>query len=284
MSERVPDLLQVAAALLVATSVWVLTAFGLEIELAHPVGTLPARAFAAIAERNRRRLPQGRLAQLEGWLRRAGRPRDLDAAQIVAAVQVTAVAALIAGLMLSACLGLGPGGAAVCALAGAAGPLLWVRDHVLARHRSIARALPWSLDLLTLSVEAGLDFSAALAKVVEKGRTGPLSHELSTVLKELKLGKTREEALRNLARQVELPALTSFVQAVVHADRMGTPLGKVLRVLSTQLRVDRSQRAERLANEAPVKLLLPLVLFIFPTLFLMLFGPLAHQMYFDGSF
>jgi len=135
-----------------------------------------------------------------------------------------------------------------------------------------------------LSVEAGLDFPAALAKVVDKGRSGPLAEELSIVLKELRLGKTREEALRNLARRVDLPALTSFVQALVHADKMGTPLGKVLRILSTQLRVERSQRAEKLANEAPVKLLLPLVLFIFPTLFLMLFGPLGHHVLLDGSF
>ena len=159
-----------------------------------------------------------------------------------------------------------------------------VRDRVRARHRAVARALPYGLDLLTLSVEAGLDFPAALAKVVDKGRSGPLAEELSVVLKELRLGKTREEALRNLARRVDLPALTSFVQALVHADRMGTPLGKVLRILSTQLRIERSQRAEKLANEAPVKLLLPLVLFIFPTLFLMLFGPLGHHVLLDVGF
>jgi len=96
--------------------------------------------------------------------------------------------------------------------------------------------------------------------------------------------QAREDALRNLARRVELPVLTSFVQALVHADRMGTPLGKVLRILSTQLRVERTQRAEKLANQAPVKLLVPLVLCIFPTLFLMLFGPLAYQLFFEGTF
>src|SRR5439155_1034050 len=152
---------------------------------------------------------------------------------------------------------LGAGVCLLCAVAGAGFPLLWLRDQVRARHRALARALPYGLDLLTLSVEAGLDFPAALAKVVDKGRSGPLADELSVVLKELRLGKTREEALRNLGRRVDLPALTSFVQALVHADRMGTPLGKVLRILSIQLRIERSQRAEKLANEAPVKLLLP---------------------------
>jgi tight adherence protein C len=152
------------------------------------------------------------------------------------------------------------------------------------RQRSIVRALPYAIDLLTLAVEAGLDFTAALSKVVEKGRKGPLADELSIAIRELKLGKTREEALRNLARRIDLPPLGSFVQALVQADRMGTPLGKVLRVLSTQMRVERTQRAEKLANEAPVKLVLPLVFFIFPTLFLMLFGPIACQVFLGGSF
>ncbi len=104
------------------------------------------------------------------------------------------------------------------------------------------------------------------------------------MLKELKLGKTREEALRNLAARVGVPALTSFVHALVQADRMGTPLGKVLRILSTQMRIERTQRAEKLANEAPVKLLFPLICCIFPTLFLMLFGPIVYQMVFGGGF
>jgi tight adherence protein C len=117
---------------------------------------------------------------------------------------------------------------------------------------------------------------------VEKGRKGPLADELSITIRELKLGRTREEALQGLALRTGLPMLTSFVHALIQADRMGTPLGKVLRVLATQMRIDRTQRAERLANEAPVKLLLPLIGFIFPTIFLMLFGPIAYQIYFGG--
>jgi tight adherence protein C len=132
---------------------------------------------------------------------------------------------------------------------------------------------------LTLSVEAGLDFAAAIGKVVEKGRKGPLADELSLLLRELKLGKTREEALRNLAARAGIASVSSLVSALVQADRMGTPLGKVLRILATQLRVERTQRAEKLANEAPVKMLFPLVCFIFPTVFLMLFGPIAYQVF-----
>ncbi|TMA41570.1 MAG: type II secretion system F family protein [Deltaproteobacteria bacterium] len=152
------------------------------------------------------------------------------------------------------------------------------------RQRAIVRGLPYGIDLLTLAVEAGLDFTAALAKVVEKGPKGPLAEELSVAIRELRMGKIREDALRQLARRVDLPPLTSFVQALVQADRMGTPLGKVLRVLSTQMRNERTQRAEKLANEAPVKLVLPLVFFIFPTLFLVLFGPIGYHVFFGGSF
>src|SRR5204862_4764905 len=113
--------------------------------------------------------------------------------------------------------------------------------------------------------------------------TGPLCDELSTILMCIELGKAREEALPTLAARVEVTSLTTFVQALIHADRMGTPLGKVLRILSTDMRVTRTQRAEKLANEAPVKLLFPLIACIFPTIFLMLFGPIAYEILFAGN-
>ncbi|HEY8207537.1 MAG TPA: type II secretion system F family protein, partial [Myxococcaceae bacterium] len=139
------------------------------------------------------------------------------------------------------------------------------------------------LDLLTLSVEAGLDFTAALAKVVEKGKTGPLRDELQLVLKQLKMGKTREEALKAMVARVDLAPLTMFVMALVQADRMGTSLGKVLRIQSTQLRQDRTQRAEKMAGEAPVKMLFPLIACIFPTVFMILFGPIIFALTFGNS-
>jgi tight adherence protein C len=157
-------------------------------------------------------------------------------------------------------------------------PFIWLRDQIKKRHHKIQRALPYSIDLLTLSVEAGLDFQAAIAKVVEKGQKGPLREELSIMLGEIKLGKTREQALRNLADRVRLPPLTAFVSNLIQADRMGTSLGKVLRIQSTQMRIERTQRAEKLANEAPVKMLFPLVICIFPTVFLILFGPIVYRL------
>ena len=237
-----------------------------------------------LAALNERCLPPPLLGALERFIRRSGSPREARAAELLATMELLGVACLAGGSLLAALSGTSAAVPVLVALAGGALPLLRIRDRVRARHRGIVRALPYAIDLLTLSVEAGLDFTAALAKVVEKGRRGPLRDELSVALKELRLGKTREEALRDLSRRLAVPGLTSFVQALVHSDRMGTPLGKVLRVLSTQMRVERTQRAEKLANEAPVKLLLPLVLCIFPTLFLMLFGPIGYQVFLGEGF
>ncbi|HYZ88027.1 MAG TPA: type II secretion system F family protein [Myxococcales bacterium] len=238
--------------------------------------------LARVARLSGRILHERVRSLLASWLRRAGDPASLSPEELVALAFVSAAVFFPFGVFGSACLdsvALAP----IAALFGATYPLLWLRDRMKARRTAISRALPYDLDLLTLSVEAGLDFAAALEKVVAKGRPGPLADELSVMVKELRLGTRREEALRSLAARVAMPSLTSFAHALVQADRMGTPLAKVLRVLATQLRVERTQRAEKLASEAPVKLLLPLIGCIFPTIFLMLFGPIAWEVYLGGS-
>ena len=248
------------------------------------LGALRGTVIQFLAVMNERWVPEKRLTQLENQLRRAGKPLELKATEIAAFMELSAVAGLALGILCAFWLEFSLFYSLLFALFFAAYPLIWLRDKIRARHFAITRALPYNLDLLTLSVEAGLDFAAALGKVVEKGRKGPLGDELSITLKELKLGKTREEALRNLSARVELQTLTSFVHALIQADKMGTPLGKILRILSTQMRIERTQRAEKLANEAPVKLLLPLIGCIFPTIFIMLFGPIAYQVFFGGNF
>lgn len=249
-------------------------------------GTLSAlrgSLLAFLAALNERWVPAGRLARIEVSLRKAGKPMDLVATEIVSFMELSAVFGLLLGVLVCFWLDVNVLFALIGGIVGASYPLIWLRDKVKARHHAITRALPYNLDLLTLSVEAGLDFAAALGKVVEKGRKGPLADELSMTLKELKLGKTREEALRNLGQRVDLPVLTSFVHALIQADKMGTPLGKILRILSTQMRIERTQRAEKLANEAPVKLLFPLICFIFPTVFIMIFAPIVYQVFFGGG-
>jgi tight adherence protein C len=165
---------------------------------------------------------------------------------------------------------------------GAVFPYIWLSDQIKRRQHAIARALPYNIDLLTLSVEAGLDFQAALGTVVEKGRPGPLIEEFNIMLNEIRLGKTRAETLRNLADRIQLAEVSAFVSNLVQADRMGTSLGKVLRIQSTQMRINRTHRAEKLANEAPVKMLLPLIGCIFPTVFLILFGPIVYRFMYGG--
>jgi len=157
-------------------------------------------------------------------------------------------------------------------------PYIWLSDQIKKRQMAIGRALPYNIDLLTLSVEAGLDFQAALGTVVEKGMPGALIEEFNIVLREIRLGKTRSEALRNMADRIQLTEVSAFVANLVQADKMGTSLGKVLRIQSTQMRIARTHRAEKLANEAPIKMLLPLIGCIFPTVFLVLFGPIVYRL------
>lgn len=156
-------------------------------------------------------------------------------------------------------------------------PLFWMRSQIKRRHLLIGRAMPFNLDLLTLSVEAGLDFGGAVQTVVQRGLPGPLTEELGIMMREIRLGKTREESLRNMANRCQFPPLSQFVSNLIQADRMGTGLGRILRIQSNSLRIARTQRAEKLAGEAPVKMLFPLIFCIFPTVFMILFGPIAYQ-------
>lgn len=212
-----------------------------------------------------------------------GRPRMMPE-EFIAMQELCAVLFGVLGLMLLNLLK-GPLVASLFfVLFGFLFPYIWLADQIKKRHHRINRALPYAIDLLTLSVEAGLDFQAAIATVVEKGRPGPLMEEFGIMLGEIKLGKTREESLRNLADRVQLPVLTAFVTNLIQADRMGTSLGKILRIQSTQMRIDRTQRAEKAANEAPVKMLLPLVACFFPTVFMILFGPIVFRLMYGGGY
>ncbi len=156
-------------------------------------------------------------------------------------------------------------------------PTLWLRAAVRARHQAIRRSLPFVLDVLTLSVEAGLDFMTALQRHVERAHVDALGEELLRVIREIQLGKTRREALRDMAVRVDFSDLKSVTNALVQADELGVSIGAILRIQSGQIRQRRFERAERLANEAPIKMLFPLLLFIFPSVFLILLGPVLLQ-------
>jgi tight adherence protein C len=242
-------------------------------------GSVAIRKMGSI---NRRFMWPGYEARMRKNLIKAGEPSSYKPEDIMAMQELGFILGLFGGLVLANGLGLNLAWSLAVALLGMYYPILWVNDQVKKRHLLISRALPYNLDLLTLSVEAGLDFTGALAKVVEKGKAGPLKDELALVLKQLKMGKTREEALKAMIVRVDLPPLTTFVTALIQADKMGTSLGKVLRIQSTQMRIDRTQRAEKLAGEAPVKMLFPLIACIFPTVFMVLFGPIVFQFMFGN--
>ena len=159
---------------------------------------------------------------------------------------------------------------------GAMLPELNIRQRVTKRQAAIVRALPDVLDLLTVSVKAGLGFDSALMKVTEKMK-GPLPQEMGQVLHEVKMGVSRRDALKALAERTGVKELQSFVGTIIQADQLGVSISNVLQIQSEALREHRRQVAEEKAMKAPVKMLIPLVLFIFPTLFIVLLGPAALQ-------
>ena len=158
------------------------------------------------------------------------------------------------------------------ALFGYIAPEFWLGRKVRARQHAILLMIPDALDLLTISVRAGLGFDAALGKVVEKLQ-GPLSDEFRRALAEVRVGKARREALRDIVPRTEVPPLTNFIGAIIQAEQLGVSISKVLQVQSEQLRIERRQRAEEMAAKAPIKMLFPLVGCIFPSLFIVILGP-----------
>ncbi len=204
----------------------------------------------------------------------------------VAAVEVRAaqwLGAIVPGILLLAILGLpataGQGSLLLAAaLLGWWWPRLWLRDRVRRRQRAVLRALPFTLDMMTLCLEGGLHFQQAVQQVVQRGPAGPLRDELARWLLDVRAGQTRTEALRGLAARLSLSAVRQWVQVLVQADALGMSLGPVLRAQADQRRTERFLRAEKLALQAPVKMLLPLILCIFPCTFLVIAFPVAMRM------
>lgn len=154
-------------------------------------------------------------------------------------------------------------------------PGIWLRDTIQNRRRELLKSLPFYLDIITLCVEAGLNLQGAIYQSVLKGPKGVVRDEFQRVLRDVRAGKPRSEALRALAQRVGEAPMTNFVASVIQAERLGMSLGPVLRAQADQQRIERFQRAEKLAMEAPVKMLFPLIAFIFPCTFIVLFFPIV---------
>jgi len=169
-------------------------------------------------------------------------------------------------------------------LAGFYYPSLWLGDVKGRRYKEVQRTLPVYLDFITMAVEAGLNLTGAINQAMDKGPAGALRHEFFMVVRDLRSGLPRADALRRMERRLRMTEITSFVGAVIQAEKMGARLGAALRSQAEQRRTERFQRAEKQAMEAPVKLIGPLLMFIFPTTFIVLGFPIAMKFLSAGTF
>lgn len=233
-----------------------------------------------IGELSTRYTPQKALEDTTHKLELAGNPGRIDAATFLASRFVVAI--LFGGLLLLVSAfspSKWPFGQTVLVVLiftalGFFFPQLWLQSRINSRQKEIRKAMPDALDLLTICVEAGLGFEAAMSKVSEKWQN-ELSIALLRAIREIQLGKARRDALRDMADRIGIPEMTSFVAAVIQSEILGVSLAKVLRIQSDQMRIKRRQRAQEEAGQAPIKMLLPLALLIFPSIFIILLTPAA---------
>ncbi len=220
-------------------------------------------------------LPQSTLADVQQQLVMAGNPMPYNTFLTMWATMLLACLGLSFLLLVS---GPGPflpnriGMIVLLLVIGYALPKAWLKGKVKAKQKVVIKALPDALDLITTCVEAGLGLDAALQRVAEKSE-GPLADELARMLRDVSMGKLRREAMTELSERVGVEELSNFITAIIQAEQLGVGIAQVLRVQSDQLRTKRRQRAERQAQEAPIKMIFPLVLFIFPAFLGVILGP-----------
>lgn len=229
----------------------------------------------------RRMSPADAHLRVREKLEKAGNPVGWTVDRVMAGKVVGFVVALLVSLLLLVVLGVSfpvtLGLVVVASLAGYNAPNLYLYQRAHERNEEMQSALADAVDLLTISVESGLGFDAAVAQVA-KNTEGPLSDEFSRMLQEMQIGRGRAEALRSMGERTDLPDLRTFVGAMVQADAFGIPVGQVLRVQSSEMRVKRRQWAEEAAQKVPVKILVPLIFCILPCLFIAVLGPAGINM------
>jgi tight adherence protein C len=247
-----------------------------EFELQQPFFERVLRPVVKRLSRLGRRGDQGGLiARTDAKLEQAGYPGGLRGADWMGVKILSTIVVAVGAFFLGLLMGGFPLG--MVFVLGGVGlgfilPEFWLGRRIRARSMAMILQLPDALDLLTISVEAGLGFDAALAKVVEK-MEGPLVNEFRQALAEIRMGRTRREALRDVVARADAQPISNFIGAIVQAEQLGVPIAKVLQIQSQQLRIERRQRAEEAAAKAPVKMLFPMVGCIFPTIFIVILGP-----------
>jgi len=254
-----------------------------ELELSQPFSQrVLIPILQAIGEFSSRFTPQKVLEQTNLKMELAGNPVRVDASTFLASRFI--VAGLFGGfLFLISRLSPEPWKFGTTILVvllftvlGFTFPQLWLQSKINTRQKEIRKAMPDALDLLTICVEAGLGFDAAMSKVSEKWEN-QLSVGFARAIREVQLGKTRREALRVMADRMGIPEMTSFVAAIIQSETLGVSMAKVLRIQSDQMRMKRRQYAEEAAHQAPIKMLIPMIIFIFPTILIILLVPAIFQ-------
>ena len=247
-----------------------------EFELQQPFAERVLRPVVKRLSKIGRRGDQGGIiARTDARLEKAGYPGGLRGADWMGVKILSTIVFAILFFFLGLVVGkvaLGFIAALLGAAVGFIGPEFWLGSRIRKRSMDMILQLPDALDLLTISVEAGLGFDAALAKVVEK-MEGALVNEFRQALAEIRMGRTRREALRDIVDRADAQPVSNFIGAIVQAEQLGVPIAKVLQIQSQQLRIERRQRAEEAAAKAPVKMLFPMVGCIFPTIFIVILGP-----------
>lgn len=212
----------------------------------------------------------------------SGNPFHFIQVEFLAVKQIAAIAGAILGAVMVFGLNIHLIAPLIFGLIGYYLPNLWLNDMINRRKIALSHSLPFHMDLLTLAVEAGLTFILAMDRVVKAGETGPMRDEFEKFLQDLRLGVSLRDALEGLAERTDLYEIRSFTSALIQADKMGTPLGDVLRIQSEIRRRERFQKAEKLAQESPVKMLFPLILFIFPAVFIIILVPIMLKFMAEG--
>ncbi len=254
-----------------------------EIELSQPFAErVLVPVMKRFGELSTRFTPQKVLEDTTKKLELAGNPGRIDAATFLASRFI--VATLFGGILIGVSL-LAPKPwplsqtilvVLIFVTLGFFFPQLWIQSLINRRQNEVRKAMPDALDLLTICVEAGLGFDAAMSKVSEKWEN-ELSLALSRAIREVQLGKTRRDALRDMADRLGIAEMTSFVAAVIQSELLGVSLSRVLRIQSDQMRVRRRQRAEEEAHKAPIKMIIPMALLTFPSILIILLTPAAIQ-------
>lgn len=212
----------------------------------------------------------------------SGNPLHLIPVEFFALKEISAIGGALFGFFIVLSMGVNPVLPLLACIGSFFLPDLWLREMTKKRKHDVFISLPFTMDLLTLSVEAGLTFIAAIEKVVEKGQPGPLRDEFDKLLQDLRLGVARRDALTGIAERTDMYEIRSFSSALIQADKLGAPLGETLRTQADLRRTERYQKAEKLAQEAPVKMLFPLLLFIFPAVFIVILGPVMLKFLAEG--